>query len=243
MNLNYSLYVKSPKELGWKAGSDGSVAGTIGMSLTTDAFRMNCPEIIPEYRIHVQDLGWLDFVGDSQITSGVGRRLEAIQFQNIQYNSDLRLFGRVHVQNLGWCQPKLIREGTVLGTTGHSLRLEAVQFLLAPIQNSDEGEIEQALEASYRSLDGVPRDQINAPVITSRLLALGIGGQLIVGVTGSLIAAFIVEATKYTADKIIENNRIRDAREREARERTFWQEVNQPGWIDLPGHDPDRLVG
>jgi len=87
------------------------------------------------YQAHVQNQGWLDPVSGGQLagTTGKGLRLEALKIwatgsstasYSVQY--------RVHVQNQGWTD--WITAGTsqedaaIGGTTGRSLRLEAIQL-------------------------------------------------------------------------------------------------------------------
>ena len=72
------------------------------------------------YSAHVQDAGWLDPVYDGEVagTTGQARRLEALSF------TDPSIVAQGHVQNLGW----MPESDTQVGTTGRSLRLEAVQL-------------------------------------------------------------------------------------------------------------------
>lgn len=79
------------------------------------------------YRVHVQDLGWCDWVRDGQCagTTGFAKRWEAL---NINPPEGLVLRVRVHIQNLGWKTYENIRHGNsiVIGTTGQSLRIEDI---------------------------------------------------------------------------------------------------------------------
>ena len=72
-------------------------------------------------RAHVQNIGWMPWVADSQTVGTTGRslRMEAIQLRGG--------VGEVsaHVQDLGWMPA--VHNGTTAGTTGRSLRLEAIQ--------------------------------------------------------------------------------------------------------------------
>ena len=72
-------------------------------------------------RAHVQNIGWLPWVADSQTvgTTGKSLRLEAIELRGG--------VGEVsaHVQDRGWMPS--VPSGTVAGTTGKSLRLEAIR--------------------------------------------------------------------------------------------------------------------
>ena len=72
-------------------------------------------------RAHVQNIGWMPWVADSQTvgTTGKSLRLEAIELRGG--------VGMVsaHVQDIGWMPA--VYGGTTAGTTGRSLRLEAIR--------------------------------------------------------------------------------------------------------------------
>ena len=78
---------------------------------------------IPIYRAHVQNVGWLpttdpSLVGDIAGLPGSGLRVEALQVSR-----DIQL--QAHVQNVGWMAP--VAPDGIAGTTGRSLRLEAIK--------------------------------------------------------------------------------------------------------------------
>lgn len=88
-----------------------------------------------EYRVHVQDIGWMDWVsqGQSAGTAGQSKRLEGLEivltgdlanFYSVQY--------QVHIQDYGDAQG-YVRDGALAGTTGESKRLEEVKIKLVPI--------------------------------------------------------------------------------------------------------------
>lgn len=88
-----------------------------------------------EYRVHVQDIGWMDWVsqGQSAGTAGQSKRLEGLEirltgslasYYSVQY--------QVHIQDYGDAQG-FVRDGTLAGTTGESKRLEEVQIKLVPL--------------------------------------------------------------------------------------------------------------
>ena len=105
------------QNLGWTDGEQ--TIGTVGQSLRLEAVKIDLPGI--EYRAHVQDLGWLDWVASGQVagTTGESRRMEAIQIIGpVQY--------RAHVQDIGWMD--WVNSGETAGTTGQSKRLEAIEI-------------------------------------------------------------------------------------------------------------------
>lgn len=92
-----------------------------------------------QYRVHVQDIGWMDWVDAGQMagTSGLAKRLEGIEMQltgdlanyySIQYS--------VHIQDYGDSQG-WVCDGTLAGTTGESKRLEEVRVKLVPRSSSN----------------------------------------------------------------------------------------------------------
>ncbi|MCR4689611.1 MAG: hypothetical protein K5745_08720 [Saccharofermentans sp.] len=91
------------------------------------------------YKVHVQNIGWMDWVeaGNAAGTSGKSLRLEGIKIEltgelakhySVQYH--------VHIENYGDAQ-SWVSDGAVAGTTGESLRLENLSIKLVPL--SDEG--------------------------------------------------------------------------------------------------------
>jgi hypothetical protein len=84
-----------------------------------------------EFRIHVEKDGWHSWLPGNEITfdSGVGKRLEAIQFRFPNgISPGAVLVARAHVQYLDWMPYVNFATGDRLGTPGGSLRLEAIQM-------------------------------------------------------------------------------------------------------------------
>lgn len=88
-----------------------------------------------QYKTHVQNIGWQDYVQDGNIagTSGKGYRLEGINIQLLNSEKNLNIKYQVHVQNIGWQGWK--KNGEVAGTSGQSLRLEAIRICLDSSDN------------------------------------------------------------------------------------------------------------
>lgn len=93
------------------------------------------PSLGVEYRTHVQEDGWQDFVQNEEIsgTSGRSLRLEGIEIKLINSDENLNIKYQVHAQNIGWQDWKT--NGEMAGTSGQSLRLEAIRICL---EDSDE---------------------------------------------------------------------------------------------------------
>jgi hypothetical protein len=85
----------------------------------------------PRYRREGQSLkGRAGSATDLAKETG-GRRMEAVEFRfpNDQ-PPNFMMMGRAHVQGAGWLPIQNIVNNTVLGTTGKSLRLEAIQLVV-----------------------------------------------------------------------------------------------------------------
>jgi uncharacterized protein YjdB len=84
-----------------------------------------------EYRTHVQNIGWQDWVSDGEMTGTSGRslRLEAIEIRLTGYMADnYDIYYRVHAENFGWMD--WAKNGQSSGTAGFSYRLEAIEIVL-----------------------------------------------------------------------------------------------------------------
>jgi len=123
---------------GWKSVTDATaMAGTTGQALRGEALKLKDDNagIDFHYQAHVQNAGWMDPVAEGQQagTTGQGLRMEAVRiWATGNEAASVRYQYRVHIQNLGWSD--WIDVGTAQetavtgGTTGRSLRLEAIQF-------------------------------------------------------------------------------------------------------------------
>lgn len=82
------------------------------------------------YQSHVQNLGWMNEVVNSNYsgTTGKSLRTEAIKIKLINPNPSMKVKYQVYVQNLGWTT--WAKDGEIAGTTGKSLRIEAVRIAL-----------------------------------------------------------------------------------------------------------------
>ena len=96
-----------------------------------------------QYRAHVQNIGWMNFVSSGQISGTTGRGLRMEAFQASISNTSLtgRLEYNAHVQNVGW--QGFVSNNAIAGTVGRSLRMEAIQMRLT-------GELAQHYDIYYR---------------------------------------------------------------------------------------------
>ena len=87
-----------------------------------------------EYRVHVQDLGWTDWVtaGNPAGTIGQAKRIEAIEIRLTgELAANYSVFYGVHIQDYGDMQG-WVQDGALAGTTGESKRIEALAVVIAP---------------------------------------------------------------------------------------------------------------
>lgn len=85
--------------------------------------KLSLPNI--QYKTHIQDIGWTDFVNAGEVTGTTGeeKRIEAII---IQGNNGIDIEYRVHIQDIGWSN--WIGNGQMAGTTGQCKRIEAIEI-------------------------------------------------------------------------------------------------------------------
>ena len=84
-----------------------------------------------EYKTQVQDIGWLDWVADGNVsgTSGQSKRLEAIQIRLTgTAEAKYDVYYRVHAQDTGWMG--WAKNGEPAGTAGYGYRLESIDIML-----------------------------------------------------------------------------------------------------------------
>lgn len=143
-SVEYQTHVQDIGWQGWK--SNGVMAGTSGQSKRLEAIKIKLSGDAANkydiyYRVHAQDYGWLGWAknGESAGSEGYSKRLEGIEIKLVKKGeaapgSTSRSFVcktityQTHVQNIGWQAEKA--DGEVSGTSGQSLRLEAIKIKL-----------------------------------------------------------------------------------------------------------------
>ena len=95
------------------------------------------------YSAHVQNKGWMPYVGSNEKggTTGSSLRMEGFKIQ-LDSNGDAGISYAAHVQNKGWMSP--VTNNNLCGTTGKSLRIEAFWIRLT-------GKLEQEYDIYYRT--------------------------------------------------------------------------------------------
>ncbi|MCR5615423.1 MAG: N-acetylmuramoyl-L-alanine amidase [Saccharofermentans sp.] len=116
------------------------VLGTEGLSRRLESITINFEnntgyEGTIEYKVHVQDIGWMDWVeaGGAAGTTGKAKRLEGIYMQLTgELANHFTIEYWVHIQDYGDSQG-WVEEGELAGTTGESKRLEKLHVRIVSI--------------------------------------------------------------------------------------------------------------
>lgn len=155
--ISYKAHVQ---DYGWMPPvSDGALAGTEGQSKRVEAFSIYLTGELGDlydiyYKVHVQDIGWMNWCKNGQIagTEGQSKRIEAMQIVCVAKGSGAPTIGtdtavrgpslsyQSHVENIGWQSP--VPEGSVSGTSGQGLRVEAFKINFDPGTIAKSGFIE-----------------------------------------------------------------------------------------------------
>ena len=144
-NIEYNAHCAYLGWQGWKSNS--AVAGTTGQSRQIEALQIRLTGDMAiyydvYYRAHCQNFGWLGWAknGACAGSGGYGFRMEALQIRlvakggaapgstNNAYIQPSYIQYQTHVAEIGW--QGLVRDGATAGTTGRSLRIEALAVAL-----------------------------------------------------------------------------------------------------------------
>lgn len=142
--ISYQTHVQN---IGWQNYvQNNQMSGTSGRSLRLEAIRIKLTGEIANYydvyyRVHCQEFGWMGWAknGEDAGSAGYSYRLEGIQIVLVKKGqkapgSTTNCFTQkyvlysTHVQNIGW--QEATNDGKMSGTSGRSLRLEAIQMRL-----------------------------------------------------------------------------------------------------------------
>lgn len=145
-DVKYSAHVRN---IGWQNFvQSGQVAGTTGRALSIEALKIQLTGQLAEhydiyYRVHVQNFGWLDWAknGEEAGSQGFAYHAEAVDVKLVKkgqtapgnttnpFKLNLSLTYNAHVSNIGWMSS--LKNGSIAGTTGRNLPLEALQLHLS----------------------------------------------------------------------------------------------------------------
>ena len=136
----YQLHIQNHGWTDWYA--DGEVGYYEKYDLNLEAIRIKIEGLDDYnivYRTHVQDIGWQPWVKNGELagTTGKSKRVEAIEIKltrkqsSQQVSGDFAIQYSSHIQNIGWEKDFSKSNGQLSGTTGKSLRIEAIKIKLA----------------------------------------------------------------------------------------------------------------
>lgn len=180
--------------IGWEPTftSNGSTSGTTGQSRRLEALRVSLPnseDLGIEYRSHVQNEGWQDWVSNGAVsgTTGKGLQIEAVELKltgNRAASYDL--YYRVHASNFGWLG--WTSNGSTAGTTGWSYAVEAIQIVIVKKGDAAPGDtagayVPYVFNCSLSQVGETTKVTLNIPQIED-IKRLGIADSI--KVTGSM---------------------------------------------------------
>ncbi len=142
-DVYYRVHAQSYGWLGW--AKNGESAGTSGMGKRLEAIEIRLVakgggapgdtsnafvKASITYQTHVQTYGWMGWSYNNLAsgTTGLGKRLEAIQIKLVDPDVSGSIQYRTHVQTYGW--QNWVSNGASSGTSGQGKRLEAIQIQL-----------------------------------------------------------------------------------------------------------------
>lgn len=138
--VTYDSYVQRAE---WQPYvENGALSGTTGKALRVEGLSAKLVGDVPAgakltYKAYVQRSGWQAPVSDGAAAGTVGRslRLEALKMTLLGMPG-YEVEYRAYIQRAGWQRWKAVKNGTPVdaaaaaGTTGKSLRIEAVEILI-----------------------------------------------------------------------------------------------------------------
>lgn len=163
MNGSHIQYQAFIEGTGWQnlTATDGQIAGTVGQFKRMEAIRLQLTGPISQefdvyYRTHAQNIGWMAWTKNWQVsgTTAMSYRIEAVQIQLVKkgnpapsssgstsfpYLTTPTIKYSTHIQNIGWQPP--VKNGAMAGTTGKSLRIEAIKAEVTDIPSDISGGI------------------------------------------------------------------------------------------------------
>ena len=155
-DIKYRVHVQNIGTQDWVYAGTGAYAGTTNQSLRIEAIQIALTGDLAKqydiyYRVHAQQLGWMKWTKGSESDSGwsgteeLGLRLEAIEIKVVEKGAEAPSSDSAysfvteadagtisyagHQQDYG--NLSAVSEGSILGHTGESRRMEALQIVLS----------------------------------------------------------------------------------------------------------------
>ena len=149
-NVQYASHIQDKGWDDWK--QNGDVRGTADGLKRLEAIKIKLTDEMEKqydiyYRVHVQEFGWLGWAknGEAAGTEAYSYRVEAIEIRLLDKGAEApgntnaafkRKYTSVqysaHIQDIGW--KSYVSDGSTAGTTGKSLRLEALKIKLTDMK-------------------------------------------------------------------------------------------------------------
>lgn len=142
MNLLYQAHVAYE---GWMPAVNANTeTGSTNGANQIEALALSIPasEGGIEYRTHLADTGWQDWVGNAQIsgTVGEGKAVQAVEIKLTgQAEQNYDVYYRIMSKSMGWLG--WTENGTTAGTTGLNVPATAVQVVCVPKGDPAPGEM------------------------------------------------------------------------------------------------------
>lgn len=150
--LQYNAHVEN---IGWQGSKIGDIlegnsqivstvtVGTVGRSLRMEALTISLtgvPGASLKYNVHSENKGWTGWKENGEVAGTVGEslRAEALKISVTGLNeAGYSLYYRVHVSDIGWMNwisaDDSLNLTNYAGTTGQSLRMEAIEIVLVKV--------------------------------------------------------------------------------------------------------------
>ena len=134
--IKYRTYIANSGWQGWS--QNGAVSGTIGQNNKVYGIRIKLVGLenySVQYRVHIEDYGWLDWVADGETAGKVpeGKKIESIEIkitEKVQIDYPIGVEYYSHVQDIGWEETYLQRDGETSGVGNKGLKTEAIKIRL-----------------------------------------------------------------------------------------------------------------
>ncbi len=154
-SIEYKTHIE---DYGWEKyfNRNNELSGTSGQAKRLEAIKIRLIGEVANhydvyYRVHAQEFGWLGWArnGEEAGTAGYSYRLEGIEIKLVEKGKSLDDYKKVdsfksqsknnyieptkivyqtHIESIGWQQE--VNEEHISGTTGKSLRLEAIKIMI-----------------------------------------------------------------------------------------------------------------
>lgn len=145
---DYDIYYRvHVQNFGWLDWADnGTAAGSQGYAYHIEAIQIavlpkwssapgktdtpfQVKSVDLQYRAHVSEIGWQEYVGNGTLAGTVGKNLpvEALQIA-VKNAGNLGIKYSAHVRDIGW--QDYVKDGQTAGTTGRALSVEALKIQL-----------------------------------------------------------------------------------------------------------------